>query len=83
MTKEKFYITCAIPYVNGSPHLGHALEFCQTDVLARYYRIQGRDVILQHGADQHGSKNYKKALELGRDPQEFVDGITQEFMQIH
>jgi methionyl-tRNA synthetase len=83
MNKEKFYITCAIPYVNGSPHLGHALEFTQTDVLARYQRLQGKDVLLQHGADQHGSKNYKKAQELGKDPLVFVNEITEQFKQIH
>ena len=81
--KETYYITCAIPYVNGAPHLGHALEFAQTDALARYYRAQGKDVLLQHGADQNGSKNYKKANELGKSPQEFVDEITASFKSIH
>lgn len=81
--KETYYITCAIPYVNGAPHLGHALEFSQTDALARYQRAQGKDVLLQHGADQNGSKNYKKAQELGKTPQDFVDEITASFKSIH
>ena len=80
---NKYYITCAIPYVNGAPHLGHALEFTQTDVIARYQRQQGKDVLLEHGADQHGSKNYKKATELNIDPQVFVDQITESFKRIH
>ncbi|MBP6041607.1 methionine--tRNA ligase [Candidatus Saccharibacteria bacterium] len=80
---DKYYITCAIPYVNGQPHLGHALEFTQTDVIARYQRQQGKDVLLEQGADQHGSKNYKKATELNIEPQVFVDQITESFKRIH
>lgn len=83
MTKETFYITCAIPYTNAPAHIGHALEFVLTDVLARYHRAQGKQVLLLHGADEHGSKNYKKALELGLDPQAFADKITAEFVKAH
>lgn len=54
-----------------------------TDVLARYHRKQGKDVLLVHGADQHGSKNYKKAQEEGMEPQVFVDKITDEFSKVH
>jgi len=83
MDKKPYYIACAIPYVNGAPHIGHALEFCQTDVLARYYRNEGYDVLLSQGADQYGSKNYKKAAELGKDTKQFVDEITEGFKSIH
>jgi methionyl-tRNA synthetase len=81
--KSPFYITCAIPYTNAPAHIGHALEFVQSDVLARYHRDLGEDVLLSHGADEHGSKNYKTALELGIDPQAFADDITPKFIKIH
>ncbi len=81
--KKPFFITCAIPYTNAPAHIGHALEFIQTDCLARYQRAQGYDVLLQHGADEHGSKNYQKALELNKTPQAFVDEITEKFMSVH
>lgn len=83
MSKQTYYIACAIPYVNGAPHIGHALEFSQTDALARYYRNEGYDVLLSQGADQNGSKNYKKAKDLGKDTQVFVDEITASFQSIH
>lgn len=80
---ENFYITCAIPYTNGPAHLGHALEFVISDVLSRYHRSLGKKVILQHGADEHGSKNFKKAQELKKKPQDFVDDITNNFVDAH
>ena len=83
MVKKPFYITCAIPYVNGPAHIGHVLEFTTSDVLARYFRGQGFDVLLEHGADQHGTKNYEKALELGKKPQAFADEITASFKKTH
>lgn len=83
MPNEPFFITCAIPYTNAPAHIGHALEFVLTDVLARYYRTAGKQVLLLHGADEHGSKNYKKALELGKTPQAFVDEITPAFLKAH
>jgi len=58
---EKFYITTAIPYVNAAPHLGHALEFIQTDVLARYARSRGKDTALVTGADENSLKNVQAA----------------------
>lgn len=76
-------ITDAIPYTNAPAHIGHALEFVQTDVLARYYRQRGDQVILTHGADEHGSKIYKKATEAGVEPQQFVDELTDKFKQAH
>jgi methionyl-tRNA synthetase len=52
----KFYITNAIPYVNGKPHIGHALEFTQSDTIARYHRILGDDVLLLCGGDENALK---------------------------
>lgn len=58
---SKFYITTAIPYVNAAPHLGHALEFIQTDVIARYYKLCGKDSFLTTGADENSLKNVHAA----------------------
>lgn len=62
---EKFYTTTAIPYVNAAPHIGHALEFIQTDVLARYQRLREKDVALVTGADENSLKNVQAAEERG------------------
>lgn len=59
--KEKFYITTAIDYVNGKPHIGHALEKVQADVLARYHRLKGDDVFFLTGTDEHGAKIARSA----------------------
>jgi len=56
MAKEKFYITTSIPYLNAPPHLGHALEYLQADVLARHSRLLGKNTIFLTGADEHGAK---------------------------
>ena len=61
----KFYLTTAIPYVNAAPHLGHVLEFIQTDAIARYQRLQGKDVALVTGADENSLKNVQAAEKLG------------------
>lgn len=65
MESDRFYITTAIPYVNAAPHIGHALEFVQTDVIARYQRSLGRDVALVTGADENSLKNVQAAEKLG------------------
>ena len=78
----KFYITTAIDYVNGEPHLGHALEKIQADVLARYNRIQKKEVYFLTGTDEHGSKVEKAAREKNLTPQEFVDQIAQKFLEL-
>jgi methionyl-tRNA synthetase len=72
MTK-KYYITCAIPYVNAKPHVGHALEFVQGDVLARYHRLLGEDVILLSGGDENALKNVQAAEVVSEEVQVFVD----------
>jgi len=65
ITKKNFYLTTAIPYVNAAPHLGHALEFVQTDVIARYQRLKGKDVGLVTGSDENSLKNVHAAEKLG------------------
>ncbi len=79
---KKFYITTAIPYVNASPHLGHALEFVQTDVIARYHRSIGQDVLLLSGADENALKNVRAAEEAGSDVQAFVDANADLFQEL-
>jgi len=75
--KEKFYITTSIVYANAKPHIGHALEFAQADAIARWQRLQGKDVFFLTGTDEHGIKNYNAAKEAGEKPQEFVDENTK------
>ena len=77
--KENIYITTAIPYVNGNPHLGHAMDYLLADVLRRYMMMQGYEVRLQAGTDEHGSKIFKKAAEAGVPTQEFVDQNAKKF----
>lgn len=70
---KKFYITTTAPYVNADPHLGFALEIVQADVLARYHRLLGEDVVFGFGTDEHGLKVYRKALEKKLTPQKYCD----------
>lgn len=79
---NKFYITNAIPYVNAGPHVGHALEFVQSDVIARYHRLKGDDVLLLCGGDENALKNVKAAEEAGIPIQKFVDINTQAFYDL-
>ena len=76
---EKRYITTAIPYVNGVPHIGHAMDYCLADVCARYYREIGDEVRLQVGTDEHGNKIFQRAKELNIPVQEYVDKNAGEF----
>ncbi len=69
---EKFYITTTIPYINAPLHIGHALEFVQADVLARYHRLQGERVFFLTGADEHGSKMEKTAANEGVTPKQLA-----------
>jgi len=70
---KSFYLTTTLPYVNAPLHMGHALEFVRADVIARYKMLIGHDVFFNTGTDEHGSKIFKKAEELGRDTKEFID----------
>ena len=75
----KKYITTAIPYVNGAPHIGHALDYLFADTYARFLRLMGDEVRFQVGTDEHGNKIYNKALESGMETQEFVDKNAADF----
>lgn len=76
---SNYYITTSIPYVNGEPHLGHAMEFVMADVLARRARQQGKEVAFSIGTDEHGSKIAEKAVELNLKPQELADKMSGQF----
>jgi methionyl-tRNA synthetase len=78
----KFYITTAIDYVNAKPHIGHALEKIQADVLARYHRAKGDDVWFLTGTDEHGTKNFRTAEIAGKTTQEFVDENSEYFKNL-
>lgn len=71
--KKPFYITTTIPYVNADPHIGFALEIVQTDIMARYQRLMGREVFFSSGADEHGQKIYQNAQGQNKDTQVYVD----------
>ncbi len=80
----KKYITTAIPYVNGDPHIGHALDYLNADVFARYHRLLGNEVRFQTGTDEHGNKIFQKAATLGLDVEEYVTknaAIFKEFIE--
>jgi methionyl-tRNA synthetase len=74
-----FYITTAIDYVNGSPHIGHAYEKVLTDVIARFHRLMGDTVYFLTGTDEHGQKVQQTARAMGVDPQQFADEVSAEF----
>src|SRR5580700_9526441 len=77
-----FYITTAIDYVNGSPHLGHAYEKVLTDVIARYRRLMGDRVYFLTGTDEHGQKVQQSARLRGVAPQQFADEVSGEFRSL-
>ncbi len=74
-----FYITTAIDYANGDPHLGHALEKIGADAIARWHRLRGEPVRFLMGMDEHGQKVFQAAQAAGQHPQEWVDGISERF----
>ena len=78
---KNIYITTAIPYVNGTPHIGHAMDYCLADVCARYHRMLGDNVRFQAGTDEHGNKIDLKARELGISVQEYVDNNAKRFQE--
>lgn len=77
-----YYVTTSIPYVNGEPHVGHALEFVMSDVLARSARQQGLDTIFSTGTDEHGTKIAQKAESLNLTPNQLTDQMSQEFRSL-
>jgi methionyl-tRNA synthetase len=79
---SNYYVTTSIPYVNGEPHLGHAMEFVMADVLARYARSQKKTVLFSTGTDEHGGKIAEKAAELKLTPQALADQMSQRFRDL-
>jgi methionyl-tRNA synthetase len=77
-----YYVTTSIPYVNGEPHIGFAMELIQADVLARAARKQGRPTIFSTGSDEHGLKIAEKAAELGLTPQQLTDQTSVKFREL-
>ena len=80
--KPKYYITTAIAYTSGKPHIGNTYEIVLADAIARYKRSQGYDVFFQTGTDEHGQKIELKAEEAGVTPKEFVDNVSSEIKRI-
>ena len=80
--KPKYYITTAIAYTSGKPHIGNTYEIVLADAIARYKRSQGYDVFFQTGTDEHGQKIELKANEAGITPKEFVDNVSTEIKRI-
>ena len=82
MSKPKYYMTTAIAYTSGKPHIGNTYEIILADSIARYKRMQGYDVFFQTGTDEHGQKIELKAAEAGVTPKEFVDDVAGEIKRI-
>ena len=79
---EPYYLTTAIHYPNGKPHIGHAYETIAADVIARFQRLQGREVRFQTGTDEHGLKMAQKARDLGVTPRELADEMSGHFREL-
>src|SRR6476646_178807 len=79
---DSFFITTAIDYTNGAPHIGHAYEKVLADVLARYHRLKGENVFFLTGVDQHGQKVQQSAAKEGVAPAQFVAAVTQKFIDL-
>lgn len=82
MSKGKYYITTAIAYTSGKPHIGNTYEIVLADSIARFKKLNGYDVYFQTGTDEHGEKIQEKAKEAGKSPQVFVDEIAAEIKRI-
>ena len=82
MTTPKFYITTAISYPNGAPHVGHAYEALATDAIARFMRLDGRDVYFLTGTDEHGIKMKQTAAREGLEPRALADRNTALFQEM-
>ena len=82
MDKKKYYMTTAIAYTSGKPHIGNTYEIVLADSIARYKRFQGYDVFFQTGTDEHGQKIELKAAENNVTPKEFVDDVAGQIRRI-
>lgn len=80
--RNTFYITTPIYYVNDVPHIGHAYTTVAADVLARYWRLRGRDVFFLTGLDEHGQKVQQAAAKAGVDPQRHCDQLAPQFLTL-
>ena len=80
--KGKFYMTTAIAYTSGKPHIGNTYEIVLADAIARYKRLEGYDVYFQTGTDEHGQKIQEKAEKAGITPKEYVDNVAGEVKRI-
>lgn len=76
---KSFYITTTLPYVNSDPHVGFAMEIIRADIIARYKRMIGFEVFFNTGTDEHGQKVYTKAIEINKDPKQYVDEWAEKF----
>ena len=82
MNKGKYYMTTAIAYTSGKPHIGNSYEIVLADAIARFKRADGYDVFFQTGTDEHGQKIELKAEEAGVSPKEFVDKVAGQIREI-
>jgi methionyl-tRNA synthetase len=78
---KKFYVTTAIDYVNAEPHIGHAYQKIVADILARWHKLLGKEVMFLTGTDEYGKKINESAKKAGKETKEFVDEISQKFKQ--
>lgn len=81
-SRAPFYITTTLPYVNASPHMGHALEFVRADIIARFKKHLGFDVFFNTGTDEHGQKLFESSLKAGLDVKKYVDESSENFKKI-
>src|SRR3954451_9811826 len=82
MSRDTFYITTAISYPNGKPHIGHAYELIATDALARFQRLDGKQVFFLTGTDEHGIKRLQTARKKGITARELADRNSAEFKRM-
>src|SRR3989338_289485 len=78
----KFYLTTTLPYVNADPHLGFALEIVQADIIARFHKLLGEDIVFNTGTDEHGQKIYQKALEARETPKAYAEKHAENFEKL-
>lgn len=79
---DKYYLSTTTPYVNSDPHIGFALEIIHADIIARYHKLLGKEVVFNTGTDEHGLKIYKKAQETGVSPKEYADQFVPKFEKL-
>jgi len=80
--KKSFYITTTIPYVNADPHIGFALELVQSDAIARFNRLIGKDVFFSTGTDEHGQKIWEASQKENKNVQDYVDSYAQKYLDL-